>query len=191
MPRRRRSFGRRNRSRSHSAPVVLCKLSNRPSKRKTWTNEQMVAAMKAVEEGQSINSAAHDHGVPKTTLKDRVSGRVAHGSKPGPKPYLTSAEEKELAEFLKSCAKMGYGKTRRDIKGIAKLVAQDKGVLKGVKISDGWWRRFLERQPKLTLRRGDSTAHVRMDTVNRETMDQYFALLKDVMEEHSLFDKPS
>lgn len=96
MPRRRRSFGRRNRSRSHSAPVVLCKLSNRPSKRKTWTNEQMVAAMKAVEEGQSINSAAHDHGVPKTTLKDRVSGRVAQGSKAGPKPYLTSAEEKEL-----------------------------------------------------------------------------------------------
>lgn len=62
---------------------------------------------------------------------------------------------------------------------------------KGVKISDGWWRRFLERQPKLTLRRGDSTAHVRMDAVNRETMDQYFALLKDVMEEHRLFDKPS
>ena len=60
--------------RSHSAPVVLCKLSNRPSKRKTWTNEQMVAAMTAVEEGQSINSAAHDHRVPKTTLKDRVSG---------------------------------------------------------------------------------------------------------------------
>ena len=30
-----------------------------------------------------------------------------------------------------------------------------------------------------------------MDAVNRETMDQYFALLKDVMEEHSLFDKPS
>lgn len=85
----------------------------------------MVAAMKAVEEGQSINSAARDHGVPKTTLKDRVSGRIAHGSKPGPKPYLTSAEEKELAEFLKSCAKMGYGKTRRDVKGIAESVAQD------------------------------------------------------------------
>ena len=86
---------------------------------------------------------------------------------------------------------MGCGKTRRDIKGIAKSVTQDKGVLKGVKISDGWWQRFLECQPKLTLRCGDSTAHVRMDAVNRETMDQYFALLKDVMEEHSLFDKPS
>lgn len=104
---------------------------------------------------------------------------------------MTFAEEKELAEFLKSCAKMGYRKTRRDVKGTAESVAQDKGVLKGVKISDGWWQRFLECQPKLTLRCGDSTAHVRMDAVNRETMDQYFALLKDVMEEHSLFDKPS
>ena len=76
---------------------------------------------------------------------------------------------------------MGYGKTRRDVKVIAESVAQDKGVLKGVKVSDGWWRRFLERQPKLTLRRGDSTVHVRMDAVNRETMDQYFALLKDII----------
>ena len=75
--------------------------------------------------------------------------------------------------------------------GIAESVAVDKGVLKGAKISEGWWRRFLERQPKLSLRHGDSTAHVRMDTVNQETMWQYFSLLEDVMKEHNLKDKPS
>ena len=45
--------------------------------------------------------------------------------------------------------------------GIAESVVVDKGVLKGEKISVGWWRRFLECQPNLTLRRGDSTAHVK------------------------------
>ena len=78
-----------------------------------------------------------------------------------------------------------------DAMGIAESVAVDKGVLKGEKISVGWWRRFLERQPNLTLRRGDSTAHVRMDAVNQETMDQYFSLLGEVFMEHSLVDKPS
>lgn len=75
--------------------------------------------------------------------------------------------------------------------GIAESIAVDKGVLKGEKISVGWWRRFLERQPNLTLRRGDSTAHVQMDAVNQETMDQYFSLLGEVLMEHNLVDKPS
>ena len=37
----------------------------------------MQAALKAVEEGESISKAARDHGVQKTTLFDRISGRVA------------------------------------------------------------------------------------------------------------------
>jgi len=45
--------------------------------------------------------------------------------------------------------------------------------------------------PMLTLRRGDTTAHSRMNAVNTETMNQYFSLLQDVLEEHGLMDKPS
>ena len=37
-----------------------------------------------------------------------------------------------------------YGKKRKDSIGIAGSVAVDKGVLKGGKIGDGWWRRFQE-----------------------------------------------
>ena len=58
----------------------------------------------------SINRAAMEHVVPPTTLKDRLSGRVKHGTKLGPKPYLSLEEEEELAHFLANCSKMGYGK---------------------------------------------------------------------------------
>ena len=51
--------------------------------------------------------------------------------------------------------------------GIAESVVVDKGVLKGEKISVGWWRRFLECQPNLTLQRGDSTAHVKKKKVKK------------------------
>ena len=37
------------------------------------------------------------HGVPRTSLYDRIKGRVIHGVKPGPKQYLTVEEETELA----------------------------------------------------------------------------------------------
>ena len=52
--------------------------------------------------------------VPATTLKDR-SGRVKHGSKPGPVSYLTEKEERELVDFLVQVARLGYGKTKQEV----------------------------------------------------------------------------
>lgn len=49
---------------------------------------------------------------------------------------------------------------------------------------------FLERQPKLSLQRGDSTAHVHMDVINKQTLNYYFSLLEDVLKTSGLLDKP-
>ena len=49
----------------------------------------------------------------------------------------------------------------------------------------------MERQSDLSLRQGDSTVHVRMDAVNKETMEQYFSLLYDTLSTHDLLEKPS
>ena len=54
-------------------------VTNGPSKRKQWTDQQMLAAIKVVENGCGTNQAAKEHGVPKSTLKDRLSGRVYPG----------------------------------------------------------------------------------------------------------------
>ena len=85
-----------------------------------------------------------DYGVPRTTLKDRLSCRVEHGRKPDPAPYLNAVEEKELGDFLKSCASISYGKTQKDVMHIADAVATDKGVFRKGRINQGWWNRFFE-----------------------------------------------
>jgi len=51
---------------------------------------------------------------------------------------------------------VGYGKTRKQVLTIVEGVARDKEVLKKDKISPGWWRKFLERQDNLTLRRKET-----------------------------------
>lgn len=153
----------------------------------------MIAALKEASEGsgKSINRIADEHGVPRTTLKDRLSGRIIHGVKPGPCPFLSRTEETRLCDFLIESANMGYGKTRRQVLSLAENVAREKGLLQGARISTGWWKRFLERQPKLSLRRGDATAHVRMDALSQETIDQYFTLLREVYEEHNFEANPA
>jgi len=79
--------------------------------------------------GQSVKRAAEDHGVPRTTLEDRVKGKVVHSVNPGPKPYLQPAEEKELSCFLIEVAAVGYGRTKKQVKLLAEMVARDKGIL--------------------------------------------------------------
>jgi hypothetical protein len=74
MPRRRKSFAIRKRW--HSAPAAVRLPPSRTGKRKQWTEENMLLALKAVKEGVSVSKAAQDFDVPRSTLYDRVSGRV-------------------------------------------------------------------------------------------------------------------
>ena len=64
-------------------------------------------------------------------------------------------------------------------------------MLRSGQVSQGWWHRFLERQKDISLRQGDTTAHVRMDAMNRDTVEHYFSLLHDVLSSHDLLDKPA
>ena len=156
----------------------------------------MVAALQAVKDGQGVTAAAKLHGVPKSTLHDRATGNVTHGRKPGPAPYLTKAKETELSKFLVVTSKAGYGKTRAEVKSIAektiKVKETEEGVklLKGDKVTDGWFKRFMERNDKLSLRKGDSTANIRMDSLNKQAIASYFDLLKSVLEGNDLMNSP-
>ena len=184
---------RRKKRRSQSAPAVLHNKGGRPyAKRKQWTDKSMEAALEAVRKGTvSANRAAQLHGVPRSTLRDRLTGRVAHGTNPGPAKYLNNEEEHALADHLIQAAESGYGKTRKQVKAIVENVAREKNILRSEHVSDGWWRRFMERQPQLSLRRGDSTAHIRMNSVNRESMESYFNLLEGTLSEHDLMNHPA
>ena len=179
---------KRGRPRSQSAPAALISEKCRKH-RKQWSEDSMVAAIEAVRGGQSVLCAATEYSVPRQTLADRINGRVVHGVNPGPKPFLSSMEEKELSSFLLDVAKAGYGKSKKQILGLAESVARDKGQMTGYKrISTGWFRGFMKRQPHLSLRKGDPTANVRMDCLSKETMDSYFSLLKDTLIENGIMN---
>ena len=77
----------------------------------------MDKAIQTVKQGRSsVQQAATEHGVPRQTLHDRISGRVKHETNPGPKPFLSQIEETDLASFLEETAKAGYGKSRQQVK---------------------------------------------------------------------------
>jgi len=183
-------------NKENNPPGGRSEAPNRPAKLLTWSNRSMLRAMAAVEAVENgsmgINRAAITHGVPRTTLKDRLSGRVVHGTKMGPKCYLTHEEEKELVDFLVNCSKMGYGKTRNEVLKIVEAVMKKKGrLLGGRHISQGWWYHFRERWPEISLRRGDSFSIAREKMTSHRIFENDFDLLQETLDQYQLKDKPS
>lgn len=88
--------------------------------------------------------------MPKSTLYDRVRGRVQHGTKPGPTAYLRVEEEDELAKFLIRCAEIGYPHTINQVLGLVQQMLDFKGIKQNV--TPGWWRRFSQRHPDIIVR---------------------------------------
>ena len=126
----------------------------------------MDAAVKAViSEGFSIRRASLQFSVPKSSLGDRVSGRVIPGSTSGPPRYLTSAEENELVQFLVRSSMIGYGKSRMQVMALVQQVFNSKGIAKIV--SSGWWESFCRRHPNLSLRTAAPSSSLYMISCKR------------------------
>ena len=142
-------------------------------------------------EGMRINKAASVFEVPPTTLKDRLSGRVKHGVNPGPIPYLSKVEEAELTSFLIQSSGIGYGKTKREVINIVKQTLEKKGRKVNEFNGEGWWTRFMERNPILSLRTADPLSRVRKRAVTEENIKQYFLLLEKTLREKDLLNKAS
>ena len=49
----------------------------------------------------------------------------------------------QLSEFIAEVGQAGYGKTRREIITLAENVVCDKGMLRGSRVTSGWFRRFM------------------------------------------------
>jgi len=70
---------KKSKSSTKDTPLYRSIIRRPYKKQLQWSEQVMVDAMKAVqEEGSPIASTARMHGVPKTSLHDRMMGRVVH-----------------------------------------------------------------------------------------------------------------
>ena len=154
----------------------------RPPRYKQWTEEQMSEAYHAVESGVSIHRVAEEYKVPRSTLADRVSGKVLLGAKGGKKRYLEDEEEDELVRFLIKCANIGYPRSRSEVVAIVQRICNSRKL--DVIVSLGWWERFCQRHPDISLRTASMLSRSRVIGSNTEAIDTYFDILEDTLVEY-------
>ena len=155
-----------------------CTVPPYKSERKKWTEERMERAIKSITwNGVSVRRAAADYNIPKSTIYDRLSGKVLSGAICGAPKYLTDKEEEELESFLIGCSQIGFGKTRSDVIILVQKLLHSRGIERDV--SSEWWESFLRRHPNVTLRTPASLSKVRAIATNPVVINQYFDILED------------
>ena len=88
-------------------------LWNRGQK-KSWTKTSTNNAIQAVIANDlTLHQASLQYNVPKSTLHNRISGRVQPDVVSGAPRYLDDIEEEELVRWLEGCAQVGYAKCAR------------------------------------------------------------------------------
>ena len=126
--------------------------------------------------------------VSKSTLHDRISGKVIHGTCSGPERYLTDTEENSLVKFLHKCCSIGFARSKKQVMALVNETVQKKGKARAV--SSGWWESFRKRHPDLVLRTAEPLSYVRAVCTSDEILDTYFDMLKATLTDNGLLGKP-
>ena len=150
----------------------------------------MAKAIAAVQKNEcTIREASEIYKVPKSTLHDRISGKVIHGTCSGPERYLTDSEEIGLVKFLHKCCSIGFARSKKQVMALVDEILQKKGKTKGV--SNGWWESFRKRHPDLVLRTAEPLSYIRAMCTSEEILDTYFDMLEATLTDNSLLGKPA
>ena len=84
--------------------------------RRAYSDANLLEALSRVRRGEmSQRSASIRYCIPRATLYDKLSGRREHICRMGPSPYLTMAEEMKISRWAIQMARVGCGRTRRQV----------------------------------------------------------------------------
>ena len=182
------------RSSGRTPVVVPCPAApDRPSTYNSYSDQKLVSAVKAVQQGEmSIRRASEEYGVPRSTLQDKVSGKSGLSARPGShRRLLSDEEERSLADFICSCASIGYAKSRKEVLAIVQQIVHLRKENANTEVSKGWWDSFKRRHPELTLRLSEALSYARAAANNPETINKYFDLLQHILQDNGLTDRPT
>lgn len=163
-----------------------------------YSEESLKTAIKDIRDGlTSIKGASKKYGVPRSTIQDRIHGRIAEGArKMGPPTILSSAEELRLVKWCHDLAKSGFPLKIDDLLNTVQCIIKEDGrntpFLNG-RPGRKWYTSFLKRHPSLAIREAEGISKGRA-VVTEKSIKKWFEELKTYLTEENalhILDDPS
>ena len=162
-------------------------------RRRQWTQESMVAGVRAVAEGMGLREASRLYNLPIETLKRRTTGQIPLEAKPGPTTVLTEEEESKLYEYCIKMADMGFGLSQEDLRHISFRIVEASGrkhPFTNEMAGRAWYSGFVARHPRLTLRTPQPLSFARAISASDEVVKDFFSKVGSVYARLNLLSKP-
>lgn len=164
-------------------------MPKRGTKPRQWNEENMTAAIKAVQKKSfGLRAAAKRHGVPVGTLhrylkEENPCSKI--NVKMGRKTMLGDENENQLVKYCLHMESIYFGLTRSDIRSMAYQLAVKNNLenkFSNEKSLAGryWLNGFLKRHPELSFRRPTGTSVARAKGFNKESVDEFYKILEEV-----------
>ena len=133
------------------------------------------------EKRMSGRAASRQFNIPKTTLLDKLHGRVADNTKAGRPTVLTHSEEVELIDWVVKMCKIGYGRTKQELLLTVKRMLDFEGRQTRFKNNfpgKQWFYDFVKRHQVLSIRStqilGRERAIISQEFINKWYDDLHF-----------------
>lgn len=140
----------------------------------------------------SIRKAAEFYNVPKSTLHDRVTGKIEIEARPGRRTAFHDEIEEKIVTTVKEAAKQGIGICRRQLLARTGDLCRRFRVtpFKNVTPSKQWWEGLKKRHTELTIRRPEKLSSSRASMLNPVVVEKYMNGLGTLMDSLGLTNMP-
>ena len=181
--------------RSHSIPHIsqYTAVAAVRGQYKQYDEQKLSTAYNDIITGKlSMRRAAIEYGIPRSTLSDRVTGKVMGPTvKSGPTRYLNDSEELELENFIIKMAKIGYAYSRKEIIQLVQEFIDKKKPHDNIVVTSGWWECYRRRHPNIVLRKSEPLSHICSMATQPEILEGYFQELECALISNDIYNKPS
>lgn len=155
-----------------------------------YTDGDLQAALKAVRDGSSVNSAAKSCGIPEATLRKKLKvgeETICANKFTG---VLSQEEEEHLYDWILTYGDVGLGRTAREIMDeslrIIERHPRERSFPRG-KPSRHWYYRFIKRVQE-SARVRCKAVPINADTVTEAGIRTYHAQVEAYLRKEGLFD---
>jgi hypothetical protein len=141
-----------------------------------YTEEDVQRALDDIANGKSVRKASLDWGVPRSTLMDRINGRVSYSEAKAPFQRLLPVQEQCLTDWVLVQESLGLNPTYSQIRAFAGRVLA--AWHDGLSLGKRWMAGFLRRNPVLKTKKQFRIDFVRVNSVTSDILKAWFQKLK-------------
>ncbi|XP_060600129.1 uncharacterized protein LOC132753652 [Ruditapes philippinarum] len=153
------------------------------------------AAIDVIKSGQmSLRKASQHYGIPKSTLSDRLTGKVASDAKSGRPPTVPLDVEADIVGRVTTAAGCGFGITRRDFLIKTGRLCQKMGLKTPFKNGipgKGYFQGLKRRHPSIVIRKPEKLGTSRARCLNPTIVNRYIDDLGKLLISLGIANKPS